>query len=199
MIANDSNTGIDLDIDHRAGWPDDLRLFLDRFPRAGWTSHANLGGHMRLLLDIHGGFRRFGNTLQAATLQFREGTVTADHFRSWFAPRLNMFLSHLNGHHQIEDHQFFPTLAAAEPRLARGFDTLEKDHEVIHATMDRLVETANRFLQTPEGDGDKLRFAGDAYADTTGRLLILLDRHLDDEEDLIIPLALARGEADLGL
>jgi hypothetical protein len=198
-VANDISIDIDLDINHRTGWPDDLRLFLDQFPRTDWSSHANLGGHARLLLDIHSGFRRFGATLQAATVQFREGTVTADHFRSWFAPRLNMFLSHLNGHHQIEDHQFFPTLAAAETRLARGFDILEKVHVVIHGTLDRLVETANQFLLTPEGDTDELRFAGDAYADTTDRLLKLLDRHLDDEEDLIIPLVLARGETDLGL
>ena len=48
-------------------------------------------------------------------------------------------------------------------------------------------------------DADRLRFAGDAYADASDRLMILLGRHLDDEEDLIVPLILDRGEHDLGL
>ena len=48
-------------------------------------------------------------------------------------------------------------------------------------------------------DSDAMRFAGDAYADASGRLLAMLNRHLDDEEDLIVPIILARGESDLGL
>ena len=110
-----------------------------------------------------------------------------------------MFLSHLNGHHQIEDYQFFPTFSAAEPRLVAGFDVLERDHETIHAVMNRMAETANAFMAVPDGERDKLLFAGDEYVDTGERLLKFLDRHLNDEEDLIIPLILERGEGDLGL
>jgi hypothetical protein len=44
-----------------------------------------------------------------------------------------------------------------------------------------------------------MRFAGEAYAEASNRLLAMLDRHLTDEEDLIVPLILERGEADLGL
>jgi hemerythrin-like domain-containing protein len=110
-----------------------------------------------------------------------------------------VFLSHLNGHHQIEDFQFFPLFSAAEPRLVRGFEVLETDHEVIHAAMDRLVETANGFLQAPTSDRDGMRYAGDAFADSGDRLIRMLDRHLDDEEDLIVPLILERSEGALGL
>ena len=150
-------------------------------------------------LDIHDGFRGFAGKLGAATGEFREGRVTPTHFRSWFAPRLDMFLSHLNGHHQIEDYQYFPIFVAAEARLKRGFEVLENDHGVIHAAMDGLVETANGFLTVAPDDADRLRFAGDAYAQASDRLMVLLDRHLDDEEDLIVPLILDRGEHDLGL
>ena len=51
-----------------------------------------------------------------------------------------------------------------------------------------LVETANGFLTVAPDDCDRLRFAGDAYADASDRLMGLLSRHLDDEEDLIVPL-----------
>ena len=197
MSTNDSPA--DLDLETRNGWPDELRLFLDRHPREAWPPRADLGGVTRFWLDIHDGFRGFGDKLGSATGQFREGLVTPTHFRSWFAPRLEMFLSHLNGHHQIEDHQYFPLFVAAEPRLQRGFEVLESDHAVIHAAMDQVVEAANGFLRVDPGETDRLRFAGDEYAGASDRLLAMLTRHLGDEEDLIVPLILERGEGDLGI
>jgi hypothetical protein len=187
------------DLETRTGWPDELRLFLDRFPRADWPPRAEIGAVAKFWLDIHDGFRGFAGKLTAATVEFREQRVTPTHFRSWFAPRLDMFLSHLNGHHQIEDYEYFPLFVTAESRLKRGFDILENDHAVIHAAMDRLVETANGFLAVAPDDGDRLRYAGDAYAQASDRLMTMLGRHLDDEEDLIVPVILARGERDLGL
>ncbi len=188
-----------LDLETRTGWPDELRLLLDRFPRATWPPRRQIGAMAKFWLDIHDGFRGFAGKLDAATGEFREERVTPTHFRSWFAPRIDMFLSHLEGHHQIEDHQFFPLFAAAEARLKRGFEVLENDHTVIHAAMDGLVAAANGFLRVASDDSDRLRFAGDAYAQASDRLLRLLDRHLDDEEDLIVPLILERGEHDLGI
>ncbi len=188
-----------LDLETRSGWPDELRLFLDRFPRATWPPRGEIGAVTKFWLDIHDGFRGFAGKLDVATAEFREGRVTPTHFRSWFAPRLDMFLSHLNGHHQIEDYQYFPIFVAAEKRLKRGFDVLESDHAVIHAAMDRLVETANGFLTVAPDDGDGLRFAGDAYTQASDRLMVLLNRHLYDEEDLIVPLILDRSEHELGL
>jgi hypothetical protein len=44
-----------------------------------------------------------------------------------------------------------------------------------------------------------LRRCGDDYADASGLLLKGLVRHLDDEEDLIVPLILDRGEDALGV
>ena len=61
------------------------------------------------------------------------------------------------------------------------------------------METANAFLRTPVNDGDPLRAAGDAYAAANDALLRQLRRHLDDEEDLIIPLILDRTEVGLGV
>ena len=188
-----------LDLESRTGWPEDLGVFLERYPRAVWAEHPNLGMLARFWLDIHNGFRSFGDRLKASAEEFREGQVTPDRFRSSFAPRLETFLSHLNGHHQIEDFQFFPLFSAAEPRLAKGFEVLEKDHHIIHGAMDRMVDTANAFLQTPTGDEDRMRFAGDDYVEAGERLIRMLGRHLGDEEDLIIPLILERGEGDLGI
>ena len=44
-----------------------------------------------------------------------------------------------------------------------------------------------------------MRRCGDDYADASAALLKGLVRHLDDEEDLIVPLILDRSEEALGV
>jgi hypothetical protein len=89
---------------------------------------------------------------------------------------------------------------AAENRMARGFELLENDHEVIHARIEAVAESANALLRDLQAaDPDRIRRAADAYAGESGRLISGLMRHLGDEEDLIVPLVLERGEDDLGV
>ena len=83
--------------------------------------------------------------------------------------------------------------------MARGFDVLEGDHHHIHADMARTAETANALLQALRAGGDTLRGSSDDYANASGKLLKGLVRHLDDEEDLIVPLILDRTEEALGV
>jgi hemerythrin-like domain-containing protein len=188
-----------LALDTRDGWPADLRLLIDRYPREVWQGHANLGVMAQFWLSRHDMFREVGTALEEATVAFRNGTATAQDFRAWFPPRLQFFLQQLNAHHQVEDLHYFPVFQAAEARLARGFDVLESDHHAIHQSIDRSVGTANALLRTPVNDKDPLRAAADAYAAASDTLLRQLRRHLSDEEDLIIPLILDRTEAGLGV
>jgi hemerythrin-like domain-containing protein len=185
-------------LDTRSGWPADLRLLIDRYPREVWTGHANLGAMAQFWLQRHDMFREIGTALEQATAAFREGTASAQDLRAWFPSRLQFFLQQLNAHHQIEDLHYFPVFQAAEARLAHGFDVLETDHKVIHEQIDATVEAANLFLRTAVND-DALRGAGERFAGQNGALLRLLAQHLADEEDLIIPLILDRSEAALGV
>jgi iron-sulfur cluster repair protein YtfE (RIC family) len=188
---------VTFDLQERAGWPPELRVLVERFPREAWQGHGNLGAVAQFWLDRHAEFRALGKMLAEATEDFRKATLTPDEFRRFFAPRLQFFLQGLEGHHQIEDFQYFPIFRRAEPRLAKGFDVLEGDHEAIHADILRVVDAANELLGTIEGDADRRRVAKDAYAHTSERLLKGLIRHLDDEEDLIVPVILDQGERKL--
>jgi hypothetical protein len=183
----------------RSGWPESLRVLLKKYPREQWQSHANLGDMAQFWLSRHGMFRELATMIQEIEAQFRSGTLPAAEFPQVFVPRLQFLLSQLNAHHQIEDHHYFPIFRAADERLARGFDVLEGDHHVIHADMARVTETANALLRALSGDADTLRGRGDDYAAASGTLLKGLVRHLDDEEDLIVPLILDRGEEALGV
>lgn len=188
-----------LALETRPGWPQDLRFLIEQYPREGWQAHANLGAMARFWLQRHDMFRDLGGSMQKATGEFRSGILTPSDFQRWFAPRLQFFLSNLHAHHHIEDFHYFPIFRAAEQRLVRGFETLEGDHESIHASIVTAVGAANALLEAMAGDADAMRRTGDRYAAESEKLLAKLLRHLEDEEDLIVPLILDRGEDQLGV
>lgn len=187
-----------LKLEARAGLPDDLRYLVAKYPRDSWSAHRNVHGMASMWLQRHNMFRELGGMLTGSIADYREGRANAQAFAQFFAPRLNFFLGQIDGHHNIEDQHYFPIFARVETRLKRGFDILDSDHHLIHDALEMNAETANGFLQALSGDNDAQRFAADAYASENSRLVAMLSRHLDDEEDLIIPLILEKGDRELG-
>jgi iron-sulfur cluster repair protein YtfE (RIC family) len=183
----------------RAGWPEDLRVLIARYPRDHWDGHANIGEWVPFWLSRHALFRELSGMIGEIGNRFRAGAVGPAELPRLLVPRLQFLLQQLDVHHQIEDYHYFPILRAADARLARGFDVLENDHHHIHADMAATADTTNALLRALQGDADTMRRCGDDYAGASGRLLAGLIRHLDDEEDLIVPLILERGEAALGV
>ena len=183
----------------RQGWPADLRALIDQYPREVWSGHENLGQMARFWLERHNMFRDLGGSIDAATAQFRGGKMPPAEFARWFAPRLQFFLEQLHAHHRIEDGHYFPIFRAADERLVRGFEVLENDHGFLHEGIERSVTAANALLRSLASDADALKRAGEDYARESTALLAGLRKHLDDEEDLIVPLILDRGEDKLGV
>lgn len=188
----------DLHLERRRGLPEDLRYLVAKYPREDWQAHENLHGMASMWLQRHDMFRELGGILTGAIADYREGRSDARGFAGFFAPRLQFFLGQLDGHHNVEDQHYFPVFARAESRLKRGFDILDGDHHLIHEALERNAESANGFLRALQEDQDRQRFAADAYAGENERLVAMLARHLEDEEDLIIPLILERGEHAFG-
>jgi hemerythrin-like domain-containing protein len=188
-----------LDLDHRTGWPVDLRVLLDQHPRETWPGHPNLGSLCRFWLERHAMFRELAGALAQGAEALREGKVDAAAFQPWFAPRMRFFLQQLHHHHLIEDHNYFPVFMAAEKRLVRGFEVLEADHGTIAAAIRELGTASDQLLVALRQPSADLRRATTALGELLPDFLGKLDRHLDDEEDLIIPLILERSEAGLGV
>ncbi len=183
---------LSLDIDQRTGWPDELKVLLGRYPRATW--YESRSPTARFWLEKHDSFRREARDLEAAADDFRAARSAPRDFAIWVAPRLQNFIAHLHGHHQIEDYHYFPAFRAAEPRLARGFETLGRDHETLSADIADVVGAVNALIAAVREEAalEAQRQAGQRYADASLRLCARLLRHLDDEEDLIIPVMLDR-------
>jgi len=186
-----------LSIETRDGLPEEWRFLVKDYPRESWTGHESLGEHTKFWLAVHRSFRMMGSHLTEQSNAYESGAVTAEQFRLAMVPRLQQFLGSLDHHHRIEDHLFFPKFMEAERRLVAGIELLEADHTVIDAEVHMMIEIANTLLQTNVSDKDGLKRTGENFAISSRRIVKLLGRHLDDEEEIVIPLLLDRGEEEL--
>mgnify|MGYP005839052571 CR=1 FL=1 len=138
-------------------------------------------------------FRALAAEITGGIARLRGGHDATAGFAGWLVPRLRTYLAELDGHHRIEDAHDFSAFRTAEPRLVAGFDLLEQDHHALEAALGTVALSGRAFLQRL-GPGRPVPIrALDAHLDAVGRLSRSLDRHLDDEEDLVMPLLLAHG------
>ncbi len=181
----------------REGLPEALRVLLDAHPRESWQAHPQFHGLVSFWLERHMMFRR----LMAHMSRETEGVLDADRDPQGFAQGIarygGLFVNELHGHHQIEDHHYFPLLRTKDARIERGFDLLDADHHALDAILARFVEQANGAIRAAGGGAD-LRLAAGELKTGLDDLERLIGRHLDDEEDLIVPVILAHGAEGLG-
>jgi hemerythrin-like domain-containing protein len=178
----------DLPLATRGGLPDALRVMLAEFPRAQWAAHRDFNGLAAFWLDRHLGFRRVMGLLQTDAQAIIDGRMGAQDWGRRLTRLGSGFLGELVGHHQIEDDAYFPKLAAMEPRILRGFEMLDRDHHDLHALIDRFAAGANHALAQTT-DAARREAAGGFLTDLE-RFGRMLERHLTDEEDLIVPVVL---------
>ena len=81
----------------------------------------------------------------------------------------------------------------ADSRFKRGLDILEADHVELSGHLDALVGDANSVLASVEAEGPELFAKAGKLLNTLDEITDFLDRHLADEEDLIVPILLHHG------
>ncbi|MGR3540394.1 MAG: hemerythrin domain-containing protein [Hasllibacter sp.] len=180
---------MDLSLENRDGLPDALRVLLADHPREGWRAHPEFGPLTRFWLERHLGFRRLLGMLRADARAALDGAAPD---RARLSRLGGTFLNELHGHHSIEDHHYFPRLAALAPELERGFALLDADHHRLHDELAAFARGANAVLRAPDPRDPLGRFEADLT-----RMDRFLDRHLTDEEELVVPVILRAGEAAL--
>lgn len=192
---NELQNGADLDhlaLDQRAKLPDSLRVLLADLPRTDWERHENFGGLTQFWLQRHLMFRQLSEMLISEAQAFRDREVPA----ADYAPRLNqvagLFLGQLNEHHRMEDAHYFPQMIRLEPRLLAGFEILDRDHVVLEGGLNGLVEATNAVLRAMQTGRDGQDPAA-ALETSLSAFAPLLERHLTDEEDLVVPVILKNG------
>lgn len=187
----------DLTLENRNGLPDALRVLLDAYPRQGWTQDPGFDGLIRFWLDRHLMFRRIMAEMQSSTELLLDRKAGAQQFAGQVSRYGGMFVNGLHEHHTIEDTYYFPKLQQKDTRVAKGFDILDADHHALDGHLSAFVDAANGVLGRLDDRGLLQTNAG-AFKDRLTEMERLLNRHLTDEEELIVPVILKYGSADLG-
>ena len=187
----------DLALETRDGLPEALQVLLDSYPRTGWTRDPGFDGLIRFWLDRHMMFRRLMDEMQSNTDALLDRKREAGAFAQGVARYGGMFVNGLHEHHMIEDAHYFPRLVLKDPRIARGFEMLDADHHALDGHLNAFADDANATLRVRD-DRDRLQDEAGRFRSSLGDMARLLDRHLTDEEDLIVPVILKFGSADLG-
>lgn len=184
-------------LESRTGLPDALRVLLTDYPRENWTGHRNFDGLVSFWLDRHLMFRRMTTLMTEANQSLLDRRIDPQQFAANLSRIGGQFVQDLHGHHQIEDHHYFPVLTQMELRLAKGFELLDHDHQALDGHIQSFITGANAVLQSL-ADRDALQDAAGRFAGDLANITALLDRHLTDEEDLIVPVILLHGPGRLG-
>jgi len=178
----------DLGLGRRDGLPDALRVLVEKLPRGTWEAHPNFSPLTRFWLDRHVMFRDVLDRLQGGTRAFLDGQVAPERYGRETARMAQFFLQELHGHHSIEDHHYFPVLEGLDARLERGFKLLDADHHALDGHLNALAGGTNTMLRGLSGDDPKA--GAGALEQQLGDFNGFLDRHLTDEEDLVVPVIL---------
>ena len=141
------------------------------YKTSGWLKvHTNIRKRQRILVQI--------------SEAYISGEFDWSEYRSQILKSINMHVLKLHQHHGVEDEGFFPEFVSMYPKLAPAFEILGHDHEYLNELLDKL-QIQNDMLARSEVE-DK------ALAEELHKTLVavtdLLQQHLTDEEDLVIPI-----------
>lgn len=186
----------ELALENRAGLPDAIRVLLDEYPREAWEADPNFSGLIRFWLDRHLMFRRLVGVMRDETGQALDAELEPRVFAAHLSRYGSMFTSELHGHHSIEDAHYFPTLKTLDARVARGFDILDSDHHALDGHLSDFADAANAVLRSVAAGTDS-RDPVAAFGRHLARMETFLDRHLVDEEEIIVPVLLRYTPAGL--
>lgn len=164
------------------------------YPRARWDE-PSLSEIAKHWLQMHTGFRRHQAHMEELAGLWRARRLDVPNLHRRLIPVVQQFLQHLDAHHRIESGHYFPAMRRVEPRIAPGIDLLDRDHDVIHGQLEALFHGASLFHRVVSaGDGVGESDAAHRLSDTITAAAPDLFRHLEDEEDIVIPLIALHGD-----
>lgn len=168
----------------RPGLPEALRALIEETPRDVWQGHENFGQMVQFWLQRHLMFRRIVDAMHQDAQAYASGHVGFEVYAPKVSQLGTTLLTELHTHHNVEDHHYFPQLVSLDARVERGFDLLEQDHGAMDRLIHDMANAANAVLQGG---------AVGVFQESLDRFGTLLERHLTDEEEIIVPVILQSG------
>ncbi|MEO1638482.1 MAG: hemerythrin domain-containing protein [Pseudomonadota bacterium] len=176
----------------RDGLPDALRVLVKEYPRETWETDPGFDELTRFWLDRHLMFRRLLEEVTKANQAVLDTNLDPQRYAATLSRYGGMLVQGLHEHHTIEDQYYFPKLSQNDSRILKGFDILDSDHHALDRYLLDFTTKANATLQGAQTTSGLVDAVG-ALHTATGQLANLLDRHLIDEEELVVPVILRYG------
>jgi hemerythrin-like domain-containing protein len=174
----------------RDGLSAELRALLFAIPAKDWPKHANYAGLAEFWQAVHRALRSESAALAKGLAELSEiapGDMQGGLLLGELRSLGRHFVGHAHVHHHIEDNHYFPKFKQVFPQLVRPVDLLDGDHRVLEESLDAVERHLNE-LSAERADRDSVGRA----LDDAQKLDRILGRHLDDEEDIVIPALLQR-------
>ena len=102
---------------------------------------------------------------------------------TFLADHIDLVLGGLHSHHQDEDELLYPKLIERAPEQAPMTEQVEHEHQVIATALDAALAACSAWRQRPSAE------TGEALAAALDHLNEVVQPHLDDEEQKVVPLA----------
>jgi hemerythrin-like domain-containing protein len=135
---------------------------------------------VRDMAIVHRMFRRA--YAEAARLVRANPTPSPERV-TFLADHIDLILGGLHSHHQDEDELLYPKLIERAPEQAPMTEQVEHEHQVIATALDAAMAACAAWRQRPSAE------TGEALASALDHLNEVVQPHLDDEEQKVVPLA----------
>jgi Hemerythrin HHE cation binding domain len=102
---------------------------------------------------------------------------------TFLADHIDFAIAMLHVHHEGEDELLYPKLIERVPEQAPMTEEVEHEHQLVKTALDAASAASATWRQRPSAE------TGEALAAALDQLNAVAQRHLDDEEQKILPLA----------
>ncbi len=102
---------------------------------------------------------------------------------TFLADHIDFGIGLLHHHHAVEDELLYPLLAERVPEQAEMIKTVEAQHSTVTGTIEAATAACQAWRASPNPD------TAGVLADSLDHLNEVLQPHLDDEENKVVPLA----------
>jgi hemerythrin-like domain-containing protein len=127
--------------------------------------------------------RTFRNAYDESARLVRAAPTPSQARVTFLADHIDFAIAMLHVHHDGEDELLYPKLIERVPDQAPMTEQVEHEHQLIKTALDAASGACTAWRQRPSAE------TGEALAAALDQLNVVTRRHLDDEEQKVVPLA----------
>src|SRR6516225_1913567 len=127
--------------------------------------------------------RTFRSVYEEAVRLVRAAPAPSPGRVTFLADHIDFGIMMLHVHHEGEDELLYPKLIERVPEQAAMTEQVDREHQLIKTALDQASAACAAWRGRPSAE------TGEALAAALGHLNSVVEPHLDDEEQKVVPLA----------